>query len=154
MNDGLGNRVGYLCVCRCVSSCRTFGGIFCRSRGRGRGGCRCGSAGAWTGWRTAWSTSHTACTQSFSPGCGQPGVGPNWRHVQKSCYRSHTHTALTRCVTFVRELRVRAACWRICCTLRIRRPRLSILTKRCRQCFLLPSRYGYLWRGRDRDCRT
>lgn len=130
---------GYLCECMCAFSCRTSGEIFCHSTDRGRGVCRCGSEGGLIESTTSWNTSHIACTRSSAPGYVQFDVGLNWRHVQKSCYRSRMRMALTRCVTFVREPRARAACWRICCILCTHRLHCSLPTRKCRRCCLLLS---------------
>lgn len=63
------NYHAYLCVCTCVSSCRTSGETVCRKIGTGTASCRSGSAGVWTEWRTSWTFFRTVCIRTVFPRC-------------------------------------------------------------------------------------
>ena len=61
--------VGYLCGCRCASSCLIFGGIACRSIGTGTAGCPSESINASIASTTAWTSCRTGDIRTPSPYC-------------------------------------------------------------------------------------
>ena len=111
----------YLYECRCVSSCLTSGGSVSRSTGKGRVGCRSGSADVWIAWRSAWSSCRTVYRWSCVPGCARRDADSDSRRDQTSCDIRHKRTDAGQNVCDVREPQVHVGYWTTSCTLYIQK---------------------------------